>query len=57
MTYHKMIRSVLGVDVRPRSSNELDNTFTHDPFANPIIHKQINGTEIVPINLRKLWGK
>ncbi len=57
MTYHKMIRSVLGVDVRPRSSNELDNTFTHDPFANPIIHKQINGTEIVPINLSKLWGK
>jgi hypothetical protein len=27
-----------------------------DPFINPLIHKQINGNDIVPLNITKLWG-
>lgn len=57
MTYHKMIRSVLGVDVRARNSKYGSDNYAYNPFQNPIIHKQINGEEIVPINLSKLWNK
>jgi hypothetical protein len=52
-----MIRSVLGVDVRARNSKYGSDNYAYNPFQNPIIHKQINGEEIVPINLSKLWNK
>ncbi|WP_187292136.1 hypothetical protein [Bacillus sp. 1NLA3E] len=53
MTYHNKIRSILGVDVRARYS-ETDSG-NYEPFKNPLIHKQINGSEIVPLNITKLW--
>jgi hypothetical protein len=56
MTYSKYIRSILGVDVRARSSNKYSEE-QYNPFNNPIIHKQINGREIVPLDITRLWGK
>jgi hypothetical protein len=55
MTYQNNIRSILGVDVRARSSNK--DSEEYDPFKNPIIHKQINGKVIVPLDETRLWGK
>jgi hypothetical protein len=55
MSYHNKIQSFLGVDVRASYCNKDDENY--DPFKNPIIHKRINGLEIVPLNLTKLWGK
>jgi hypothetical protein len=54
MTYHNNIKSILGVDVRARFINE-DGGNYYDPFKNPIIHKQINGREIVPLDQERLW--
>jgi hypothetical protein len=54
MTYHNKIKSILGVDVRARYFNE--DSGNYDPFKNLIIQKQINGREIVPLNLERLWG-
>ncbi|WP_177177303.1 hypothetical protein [Bacillus sp. MUM 116] len=56
MSYNKYIKNILGVDVRAQHSEE-DSENTYAPFENPIIHKQINGREIVPLDLAKLWGK
>ncbi|MDQ1003976.1 hypothetical protein QFZ28_004376 [Neobacillus niacini] len=55
MTYSNKIKSILGVDVRARYLNEDD--LIHDPFKYPIIHKQINGKVIVPLDLVRLWQK
>lgn len=55
MNYHNKILSILGVNVRARNGeHECEN---YDPFKNPIIHKRINGQEIVPLDVAKLWGK
>lgn len=54
MSSHKSIQSILGVDVRARYSTESEN---YDLFNNPIIHKRVDGLEIVPINTRRLWGR
>lgn len=54
MSYHKKIQSILGVEVRARYSTESEN---YDLFKNPIIHKRIDGLEIVPIDTRRLWGR
>ncbi|MGG3471371.1 hypothetical protein ABES02_28355 [Neobacillus pocheonensis] len=56
MTVNKYVRNILGVDVRARFSTA-DSKNNYDPFKNPIIHKQINGREIVSLNVKKLWGK
>ncbi|MEH7336675.1 hypothetical protein V7161_29095 [Neobacillus drentensis] len=56
MPVNKYVNNILGVDVRARFSTE-DRGIIYDPFKNPIIHKQINGREIVPLDLTKLWGK
>jgi hypothetical protein len=55
MTYHNKIQSILGVDVRTRCSG-VDNR-NYDPFKNPLIHKQINGREIVPLDRTRLWWR
>jgi hypothetical protein len=55
MSYSNTIKSILGVDVRARYLNEENQI--NDPFKYPIIHKQINGKEIVPLDLVRLWGK
>jgi hypothetical protein len=55
MPNRNIIRSILGVDVRARYLN--DDDIIHDPFKYPIIHKQINGKEIVPLDLVRLWRK
>ncbi|MDQ0268643.1 hypothetical protein [Cytobacillus purgationiresistens] len=57
MSYSKKIQSILGVDVRARSSNKINKDFDYTPFKNPIIHKRIDGLEIAPIDSKKLWGK
>ncbi|WP_223594626.1 hypothetical protein [Neobacillus bataviensis] len=56
MTINKYVKNILGVDVRARFSIAGSGN-NYDPFKNPIIHKQINGREIVPLNVKKLWGK
>jgi hypothetical protein len=55
MTNNNTIRSILGVDVRPRSS-KIDKEH-YEPFKNPLIHKQINGRVIVPLDSTRLWGR
>jgi hypothetical protein len=55
MTVHNKIQNVLGVNIRARHSDK--NNPDLDPFQNPIIHKKMDGTEIVPLNITKLWGK
>lgn len=55
MSYHKKIQRALGVDVRARNSTEDENNY--DPFKTPIIHKRIDGLEIVPIDMGRLWGR
>jgi hypothetical protein len=55
VSVHNKIQSVLGVDVRARHIEK--ETAQLDPFINPLIHKQINGNDIVPLNITKLWGK
>lgn len=55
MTINKYVKNILGVDVRARFFVE-DSVNIYDPFKNHIIHKQINGREIVPLDLTKLWG-
>jgi hypothetical protein len=55
MTYHNKIRNILGVEVRARYS-DIDNG-SYDPFKNPLIHKQINGREIVPLDRTRLWWR
>ncbi len=55
MSYPNKIKSILGVDVRARYYN--DDIRNDDPFQNPIIHKQINGLDIVPLNPQRLWDK
>lgn len=56
MTYNNYIQNILGVNVRARCSDkDIENNY--EPFKNPLIHKQINGREIVPLNVKKLWGK
>ncbi len=55
MTYRNNIRNILGVDVRARYSNKDSGIF--EPFNTPIIHKQISGRDIVPLDVTKLWGK
>lgn len=55
MSPQNKIRSILGVDVRARHSYKDGGIY--DPFQNPLIHKRINGSVIVPLNMTKLWGK
>ena len=55
LTYRNMIRNILGVDVRARHSDKDGEIY--EPFQNPLIHKRINGSVIVPLNMTKLWGK
>jgi hypothetical protein len=55
MTYINKIRGILGVDVRARFSNIDDRIY--DPFKNPLIHKQVNGKDIVPFDRARLWGR
>lgn len=55
MTNNNNIRSILGVNVRARSSN-IDKEH-YEPFKNPLIHKQINGRVIVPLDSTRLWGR
>jgi len=57
LTYSNKIKSILGVDVRARYLNLNEDDLIHDPFKYPIIHKQINGKEIVPLNLVRLWQR
>lgn len=54
MSYNKSIRIILGGDVRARNSTVREIS---DPFKNPIIHKRIDGLEIVPIDTERLWGR
>lgn len=56
MTYNKIIRSVLDLDVPARHSKKNNHYHAYNPFREPIIHRQINGEEIVPLNLSKLWN-
>jgi len=49
-------KRILGIDVRARTRNNDDKSL-EDPFKNPIIQKQINGREIVPLDVSRLWGK
>lgn len=56
MSYTKTIRSVLGIDVRARCSNIQSDNHAFDPFQNPIIHKRVNGEDIIPLNVSKLWN-
>ncbi|WP_175384447.1 hypothetical protein [Bacillus sp. FJAT-27225] len=56
MTYYKKIEYILGVDVRARARIVNEDNIISDPFKNPLIHKQINGREIVPLNVKRLWG-
>lgn len=56
MSYTKTIRSVLGIDVRARSSNIQSENSAYDPFQSPIIHKRIDGKDIIPLNISKLWN-
>lgn len=56
MSVYKYVKNILGVDVLARFSTA-DSGNNYNPFKNPIIHKQINGREIVPLNVKKLWGK
>ncbi|MGN7429156.1 hypothetical protein [Cytobacillus praedii] len=51
---NKNIKSILGVDVRARCSNDKK---LYEPFKNPIIHKRVDGIEIIPIDTTRLWGK
>jgi hypothetical protein len=55
MTNNQIIRSFLGIDDRARFSNK--DCGDYDPFKNPIIHKQISGKEIIPLDVTRLWGK
>ncbi|MFK9093620.1 hypothetical protein [Bacillus salipaludis] len=55
MTYKSKIRGILGVDVRARYSDK--DSKNYDPFENPLIHKRLNGSEIVPLNMSRLWGR
>ncbi|MEH7276360.1 hypothetical protein [Neobacillus vireti] len=57
MTYKNKIKSILGVDVRARYLYHNEDDLIHDPFKYPIIHKQINGKEIVPLDLVRFWQK
>lgn len=52
MTKSNGIRSILGMDVRARSS--VNDSVEYVPFKNPIIHKQINGRVIVTLDTTKL---
>jgi hypothetical protein len=54
LSFNKNIKSILGVDVRARFST--DNKI-YDAFKNPIIHKRVDGLDIVPIDTTRLWGK
>ncbi|WP_019242965.1 MULTISPECIES: hypothetical protein [Bacillus] len=54
MSSHNSIQSILGVNVRARKSTEAK---IYDPFKNPIIHKRIDGLEIVVIDTERLWGR
>ncbi|MBY0121600.1 hypothetical protein [Bacillus sp. S/N-304-OC-R1] len=53
MSYRNYL-DVLGLNIRARHHIEKEN---HDPFKNPIIHKRLDGLEIVPIDRTRLWGK
>lgn len=55
MINNNNIQSILGVDVRARSSRK--DSVDYEPFKNPIIHKQINGQVIVPLDITRLWGR
>lgn len=56
MTYHyKMVRQILNGDYRAKYP-DYDNS-DYDPFKNPLIHKQINGTIISPLDQGRLWGR
>jgi len=54
---HQKIKSILGVDVRARHNDNKAIICPTDPFENPLIHKKINGNEIVPLDIHKLWGR
>lgn len=54
MSSHISIQSIIGANVRARKSTDAKN---FDPFKNPIIHKRIDGLEIVPIDTKRLWGR
>ncbi|WP_181884354.1 hypothetical protein [Neobacillus piezotolerans] len=56
MTYYKKIENILGIDVRARARILYQENRISDPFKNPLIHKQINGREIVPLDVKRLWG-
>jgi hypothetical protein len=46
------VKSILGIDIRARYPEK--EYLDYDPFKNPLIHKHINGTEIVPLDTVKL---
>ncbi|WP_197277525.1 hypothetical protein [Bacillus sp. FJAT-27245] len=54
MTYYKKIDYILGIDVRARA--RIQENRISDPFKNPLIHKQIKGREIVPLDVERIWG-
>jgi hypothetical protein len=56
MTFRKNSQNFLSVNLRARHQMEKDDP-NYDPFKDPIIHKRINGIEIVPLNTTKLLGK
>lgn len=56
MTYHyKMVRQILNGNYKAKYPDY--DTSNHDPFKNRLIHKQINGTVIVPLDQERLWGR
>ena len=56
MTYHsKMIRQILNGDYRAKYP-DYDNS-DYDPLKNPLVHKQINGTIIIPLDQGRLCGR
>ena len=58
MTYHyKMVRQFLNGDYKAKYKYPDYDNSDHDPFENPLIHKQINGTVITPLDQGRLWGR
>jgi hypothetical protein len=50
------IKSILGVNVRARFSNQIEPNI--DSFNNPLIHREIKGDKVyVPLDLERLWGR
>lgn len=48
--------SYTSIDVRARSTNIQSDNHAFDPYQNPIIHKRVNGEDIIPLTISKLWN-